>query len=267
MLDYTTNGYRLWHLEKHRVIAGRNVTFNEMDFKIRVGSSNQETRVGSSSQEVDVGSPSQYIRAGNSNQMTGVGSSSGSEERRIVAHSDPNTREGCSFWKDPSETTHIFDFEAAEQVSDEHRNCSGENGQLEIIERDELVSRPLRRSCRARLLPKHFKDYSLLAQVARLTDKIDESSLLNDNPTKLNLWDSDQRGIFQQFSDEGKIVLNAVNFCNEVPLSFEDLNSSPDKEQWMEAVKDELQALDEKNTCVRNSKGIRFKGQRLTAAS
>ena len=51
-----------------------------------------------------------------------------------------------------------------------------------------------------------------------------------------------------QFEQDGRIVLNAVNFCDEVPLDFQDLQNREDRYLWLQAINDELQSLEENKT-------------------
>ena len=267
MLGYTTNGYRLWHLEKDKIIMGRSITFDETNFSIGKGCSNQnimgrnltydefdetdetnimgrnttydefnETNIMGRNTTYDVNdaagetNSSERKRESCSEHERGVGSS---PKRSRASYFNEKSRNNCS----GSQTG-----AALSEVGEDH---SGDCVVEELEEKDKEENIPLRRSCRARLLPKHFKDFSLLVQVARFASEADEPSQLNINPIKIY-----QKHVFQPFVDEEKIALNAIEFCDEVPSSLDDLKSRPDKEKWWEAVNEELQALKDNDTWV-----------------
>jgi len=224
MLGYTTNGYRLWHIGKDRVVSGRNVVFDESVFPRREGfSQKQESFQGESFSQQQEG----FQGEGFPHQSEGF------------------QGEGFSEQIDEMEENTVNNVD--ESIS-EYNGDMGENEgeSIELVQEPLLENSAPRRSCRVRVLPKHLKDYALLIQMAKFTDDLNSDKILVNNSIKVNFDIKNKACINQQ--TETDIALSAINFCEEVPLSFEELKSREDKHLWLKAVHDELESLEENQT-------------------
>lgn len=120
-----------------------------------------------------------------------------------------------------------------ERSGDEYDNDDNEDNTVlpEIEEFDEVnAGTGLRRSTRVRIQPRHLQDYVTLASIASFVSELSESGETDDNIC----YD--------------KVESSVLNICNDVPLLFDDIQYRKDKNKWMKAVNDELQALNDNET-------------------
>jgi len=131
MLGYTTNGYRLWHIGKDRVVSGRNVVFDESVFPRREGfSQKQESFQGESFSQQQEG----FQGEGFPHQSEGF------------------QGEGFSEQIDEMEENTVNNVD--ESIS-EYNGDMGENEgeSIELVQEPLLENSAPRRSCRVRVLP------------------------------------------------------------------------------------------------------------------
>lgn len=97
-----------------------------------------------------------------------------------------------------------------------------ENDNREIQECENENEEQIRKSNRVRMKPQYLKDYATLTLTAKHINDLDE--------------------------DEYSMALNAINYCNNVPQTFEELKERDDRDLWLKAVKEEIHSLEENNT-------------------
>ena len=217
MLGYTHNGYKLWNVEKQRVVTGRNVVFNEHHFQFRESFQTATESTGGSRSDIIPNQSSGCF----DNETISVGS----------VLDTTVTREG--FPRESYPYTSSTNFPGARN-SEEHDSVQVDRGINESngfstehvhIEESQDVSTPTRKSCRFKWRPHYLDNYVLLAKVARVTDKINEAHLSKHEASNFDLNAFELSDPIKHFEQEGRIVLNAVNFCDEVPLDFQDLQN------------------------------------------
>lgn len=139
---------------------------------------------------------------------------------------------------DSGEDSTEVNFNEQEHVVEDKGNNEGANipdaGIPHIEEFDEEDSGTgRRRSSRIKLKPLYLQDYASIAEISKFVDAV----TLKPGTSTLD------------FNLDNKIELAcSVSELNDVPTCFQDLASRPDKQKWMEAVNEELQALVENET-------------------
>lgn len=113
---------------------------------------------------------------------------------------------------------------------DEPADGEGEIPYPELEEVDEETQRgELRRTTRVRMRPRYLQDYAALSVVARIVDtEYDPEEETGD--------------VFCMVSSEEN------DSVGDVPSDFSEIHGRGDRRVWIEAVKEELQALEENNT-------------------
>jgi len=108
------------------------------------------------------------------------------------------------------------------QVDRGINECNGNSTEHVHIEESQDVSTPTRKSC-SKSMP-HYLDnldnYVLLAKMARVTDKINDTHLSVHEASNFYLSAFELSDPINRFEQVGKTVLKAVNVCDEVPLDF-----------------------------------------------
>ncbi|KAK3907118.1 Copia protein [Frankliniella fusca] len=123
----------------------------------------------------------------------------------------------------------VNDMNENDDVSDDVNDDDTELPEME--EFDEVsADTGLRRSTRVRIQPRHLQDYVTLASIASLVSELSESGEADDSIC----YD--------------RVEPSVMDLCNDVPVLFDDIQYRKDKNKWMKAVNEELQALKENET-------------------
>lgn len=177
------------------------------------------------------------------------------DETRNKFHSNDSVYDESGFAEDEEESDEpiVMDFNEEQQQECGEGSSEGlqnvvdsgvEFPQIEVFEEPNCEAGTstspceLRRSTRVKLKPVYLKDYATLAAVAKF---VDEVALESDN--------DDSALICKSEGEKGSPVVERDLFL-DAPTSFQDLMGRPDKHKWIEAIKEEIQALVDNGTWV-----------------
>lgn len=216
MLGYCTNGYRLWLVDKKRVISGRNVIFDE--------SFNKLSKEGFLELVEERESIEECPQFANEESFLDIDQVEAIEHKK-----QPDVLEGS---------------EEVQNVIEREENYVNE--EIIVSEEEHNVSLP-RKSCRIKLKPKYLQDYTVIACVAKFADQIDEAKLAKTT-TINSIIGTECQNSSSCPEDTECFAFGAVDYCNNIPLSFQEIGCREDRELWLTAVQDELNSLEENNT-------------------
>lgn len=214
-LGYGENGFRLWSIGENKVIFSKHVVFDESKFKFQTVDSwvHSEREL-----ELKVGNPD------DDDDDNVDGENEVVEVRELVPGGD-NTSEN-------------------EDEGAVHDNVREEN--LQVEEFDDNTGGEVRRGTRVRVKPRHLEDYATMAMVSQIVVNLDD-----DKISEISKIGFDVKTLFSELEivhNDCELALSALNVCNNVPQTFEELQGRDDKELWMGAVDEELNSLKENET-------------------
>jgi len=225
-----TKGYKIYDLEQRKMIVSRDVKFLEETFPFNNMKSNERNKEDDLFEKMFEGEGSQ------DNQVTGGVTDENPNHQTLPVETD------CVGDNDANDTaTNSWEFDNDEENANEHETTANlhDNVQNESSTEQSDEVRNIRER-RTRTQPKRLDDY-----VVNLPPSVDNSQPTANQATS-TVHPLAHYISFDKFSESHKVFLAAINSHDE-PKTF--YQASQD-DNWKEAMKKEIQALEQNGTWV-----------------